>query len=128
MSKKSFTDANPAMAFISTAKDKEDFALTQPIEEELEAKESNGVPMKKNPEFIETKSKRVQMLMQPSLHIALKQVAAKQGISVNEAMHEILKQYVDDLNKLWKRKNACICVYVYVHLLIIDVFMCKHIN
>ena len=54
--------------------------------------------MKKNPEYIETKSKRVQMLMQPSLHLALKQVASKQGISVNEAMHEILKQYVDDFN------------------------------
>ena len=54
MSKKSFTDANPAMAFISTAKPAEDFALTQPIDEELEAKESNSVPMKKNPEFIKS--------------------------------------------------------------------------
>ena len=95
MSKKSFTDANPAMAFISTAKPAEDFALTQPIEEELEAKESNGVPMKKNPEFIETKSKRVQMLMQPSLYDAVKKEAKDKNISVNEMMHEILKNHVE---------------------------------
>jgi hypothetical protein len=35
MSRKSFTDANPAMAFISTAKEQEDFALTQPTKEEI---------------------------------------------------------------------------------------------
>ena len=104
MSKKSFTDANPAMAFISTAhEDAEDFALTQPTKEELEAKldpkplnkVSNGVPMKKNPEFIETKSKRVQMLMQPSLYDAVKKEAKDKNISVNEMMHEILKNHVE---------------------------------
>ena len=103
MSKKSFTDANPAMAFISTAKEQEDFSLTQPTKEELEAKSnqdtvnnvSNGVPMKKNPEFIETKSKRVQMLMQPSLYDAVKKEAKDKNISVNEMMHEILKNHVE---------------------------------
>ena len=103
MSRKSFTDANPAMAFISTAKEQEDFALTQPTKEELEAKldpkplnkVSNGVPMKKNPEFIETKSKRVQMLMQPSLYNSIKEEAEKEGISVNEMMHTILKNHVE---------------------------------
>ena len=103
MSRKSFTDANPAMAFISTAKEQEDFALTQPTKEELEAKldpeplnkVSNGVPMKKNPEFIETKSKRVQMLMQPSLYDAIKKEAKAKDISVNEMMHEILKNHVE---------------------------------
>ena len=103
MSKKSFTDANPAMAFISTAKEQEDFALTQPTKEELEAKlspeplnkVSNGVPMKKNPEYLETKSKRVQMLMQPSLYNSIKEKAEQSGISVNEMMHEILKNHVE---------------------------------
>lgn len=95
MSKKSFTDANPAMAFISTATEQENFSLTQPKKEELEAKESNGVPMKKNPEFIETKSKRVQMLMQPSLYDAVKKEAKDKNISVNEMMHEILKNHVE---------------------------------
>jgi len=102
MSKKSFTDANPAMAFISTAKEQEDFALTQPTKEELEAKlneepatKSNGVPMKKNPEYLETKSKRVQMLMQPSLYNSIKEEAEKEGVSVNEMMHEILKSHLE---------------------------------
>ena len=103
MSKKNFTDANPAMAFISTAKEQEDFALTQPTKEELEAKldpkplnkVSNGVPMKKNPEYLETKSKRVQMLMQPSLYNSIKEEAEKEGISVNEMMHTILKNHVE---------------------------------
>ena len=103
MSKKSFADANPAMAFISTAKEQEEFALTQPTKEELEAKldqkplnkVSNGVPMKKNPEYLETKSKRVQMLMQPSLYNSIKEEAEKEGISVNEMMHTILKNHVE---------------------------------
>lgn len=95
MSRKSFTDANPAMAFISTAKEQEEFALTQPTKEELEAKESNGVPMKKNPEYLETKSKRVQMLMQPSLYNSIKEEAEKEGISVNEMMHTILKNHIE---------------------------------
>ena len=103
MSRKSFTDANPAMAFISTAKEQEDFALTQPTKEELEAKLNleplnkvrNGVPMKKNPEYLETKSKRVQMLMQPSLYNSIKEEAEKEGISVNEMMHTILKNHVE---------------------------------
>ena len=103
MSKKSFTDANPAMAFISTATEQEDFALTQPTKEELEAKlnqdtvnhVSNGVPMKKNPEYLETKSKRVQMLMQPSLYNSIKEKAEQSGISVNEMMHEILKRHLE---------------------------------
>ena len=95
MSKKSFADANPAMAFISTATEQENFSLTQPTKEELEAKESNGVPMKMNPEFIETKSKRVQMLMQPSLYDAVKKEAKDKNISVNEMMHEILKNHVE---------------------------------
>ena len=96
MSKKSFADANPAMAFISTAEKSEDFALTQPTKEELEAKEnSSSVPMKRNPEYIETKSKRVQMLMQPSLYDAIKKEAKAKDISVNEMMHEILKNHVE---------------------------------
>ena len=103
MSRKSFTDANPAMAFISTAKEQEEFALIQPTKEELEAKldpkplnkVSNGVPMKKNPEYLETKSKRVQMLMQPSLYNSIKEEAEKEGISVNEMMHTILKNHIE---------------------------------
>ena len=98
MSKKSFTSANPAMAFISSVSEESPVTEEQAVIAPIADNKIADVPMKRNPEYIETKSKRVQMLMQPSLHLALKQVASKQGISVNEAMHEILKQYVDDFN------------------------------
>ncbi|MCX3072519.1 hypothetical protein [Providencia stuartii] len=96
MSKKSFTNASPAT-------EQEDFALTHPTKEELETKlnpepltkVSYSVPMKKNPEYVETKSKRVQMLMQPSLFNSIKEEAEKKGISVNEMMHTILKNHVE---------------------------------
>ena len=86
------------MAFISSVSEASELAESQSAITSISENRMAEVPMKKNPEYIETKSKRVQMLMQPSLHLALKQVASKQGISVNEAMHEILKQYVDDFN------------------------------
>lgn len=52
--------------------------------------ESFKVPMKKNPEYIETKSKRVQLLMQPSLHRKIKEYADEHESSVNEVIHDIL--------------------------------------
>lgn len=76
MTKKSFIAANPAIAFISSAK-------------------GNTVAMKRHPELIETKSKRVQMLMQPSLYASIKAQATQKGLSVNEMMHVILQNHVD---------------------------------
>ena len=61
--------------------------------------ESNSLksyPTKKNPEFLETKSKRVQMLMQPSLYDEIKDIAHQCQLSINETMHEILKSYVEN--------------------------------
>ena len=54
-----------------------------------------AVPMKTNYAVVETKSKRVQMLMQPSLYDAIKDKAEKEGVSVNEMMHEILKGHLE---------------------------------
>lgn len=102
--KKSFNHANPAMSFI-----------TRPIvdnEQEVETQDSSvmnsamifqetttfDVPMKRNPEFIEVKSKRMQLLMQPSLHSAIKKLADREDISVNEKIHSILKNYVEQSN------------------------------
>lgn len=119
MSKKSFANANPAMSFISdTSEDLNDFTLTNPTKEEIEQREAaqaesttakpkpkattrrkkEAPPMKKNPEYIETKSKRVQMLMQPSLHAGIKAIADKKRVSINETMHDILKDYLDSLD------------------------------
>ncbi len=46
--------------------------------------------------FIETKSKRVQLLMQPSLHKRLKEAADAQGISFNEFVHRTLEQALEE--------------------------------
>ncbi|SPP32649.1 hypothetical protein ARAF_3016 [Arsenophonus endosymbiont of Aleurodicus floccissimus] len=94
MSKKSFANANPAMAFISMAEDTEDFSLTQSIKAELPIKADPKIGKEEIKIVPETKSKRVQMLMQPSLYNEIKKKAEQKGISVNEMMHEILKIYV----------------------------------
>lgn len=101
MAKKGFTQdtesfiSNPTMGFIS--------------KESVEAVEGKEAPVaqaskvrppkapegyKLNPEFIETKSKRVQILIQPSVHDAIKEKAKAMGISTNEAINEALRQYV----------------------------------
>lgn len=46
---------------------------------------------RKNPLFIENKSRRLQLLVQPSLYKELKAGAEKNGVSVNEYVHRLLK-------------------------------------
>lgn len=50
---------------------------------------------KPNPEYIETKSKRVQLLVQPSVYEAVKAKAKARGISTNEAINEALREYTE---------------------------------
>ena len=54
-----------------------------------------GGPLKPNPEYIETRSKRVQLLMQPSLHARLKDAAAVHEVSLNDLVHNVLEEYLD---------------------------------
>ena len=49
---------------------------------------------KVKPEFIETKSKRVQLLLQPSTVEAIKSLASKKGLSMNEAINEAIQEYL----------------------------------
>lgn len=82
MAKKTFKEViNPAMQFISSASEPE----ATPQEH-----------YKPNPAYIETKSQRVQLLMQPSLNKALTDEALAQGISKNELIHSILKDYIKE--------------------------------
>ena len=80
MAKKSFTNnLNPAMSFISP-----------PVEEQPTlAKPPEGY--KVNPLYIEKKSKRLQLLIQPSLYSKIKARADREGRSVNELIHSILE-------------------------------------
>ncbi|MCL2773660.1 MAG: hypothetical protein FWD71_09950 [Oscillospiraceae bacterium] len=90
MPKKTFkNELNPALQFISTNSETNE-------KQELETEESISpatafIPMKRNPLYIETKSKRVQLLMQPNLYNILKETAAQKGTSLNDLIHTILE-------------------------------------
>lgn len=80
--KKSFIDSieNPAEVFISAT---------------TAAKPQGEQPpkgFKPNPEYIETRSKRVQLLMQPSLYKQLKARAKREKRSLNDLVHSILEE------------------------------------
>ena len=47
---------------------------------------------KVNPEYIETKSKRLQLVVQPSLYDKVKARATAGGLSVNEYIHRVLEE------------------------------------
>ena len=89
--KKSFIGENPALQFISTAETE-----TQPEEREpmpAQPKPSQKPPKgyKLNPLYVETKSRRLQLVLQPSLYDKVKAGAAAAGLSVNEDVHQILE-------------------------------------
>jgi predicted HicB family RNase H-like nuclease len=87
MSKKTFKDEfNPALQFISVPAETEDNAPKQ----NFQSISDDSVPMKRNPFYIETKSKRMQLLLQPSLHIKLKEMAEQKETSLNDLIHTIL--------------------------------------
>lgn len=84
MAKKDFSNIeSPAMQFLSK---REEPVKTQ----EKQAPEGYKI----NPEYIETKSKRLQLLIQPSLHEALKARALSEETSVNNLIHTILEKAV----------------------------------
>ena len=105
--KKTFTDAvNPALQFITppteapAAPSKPPRAKRQPGKSSTN--NTNKAPRvkttdapdgyKANPAFVETKSRRLQLLMQPSLHDRIKARAAAEGLSVNEYIHKALEE------------------------------------
>lgn len=88
--KKNFID-NPALQFISTA---------EPEETRQEGREPTAQPKpaekppagyKLNPLYVETKSRRLQLVLQPSLYDRVKAGASAAGLSVNEYVHQILE-------------------------------------
>lgn len=92
MSKKKLLDSigNPAELFISTQPEREPEQDSKPARA--------GRPLqgyKANPDYIETRSQRVQLLMQPSLYQKLKKAAKKQKRSANDLIHTILEEYIE---------------------------------
>ncbi len=89
MSKKSFIKDNPALQFISTAETETQQEEREPTVQPKPA-EKPPTGYKLNPLYVETKSRRLQLVLQPSLYERVKAGAATAGLSVNEYVHQIL--------------------------------------
>lgn len=87
MAKKTFKD-NPALQFISTAEEEQE--VTPEQKAPTTAKAPKGYKL--NPLYVETKTKRLQLVLQPSLFNRVKKGAKKAGLSVNEYVHRILDE------------------------------------
>lgn len=83
---KDFKKNNPALSFMD--------APEQEARQEARTKQAPE-GYKLNPEFIETKTKRVQLLLQPSVVEAIKATAKKEGLSMNEAISQAIQDYVE---------------------------------
>lgn len=106
-SKKTFKRTEPALAFISDTSEEKRPPKAKPTSKKATApkspkakattKDGEKAPegYKLAPQYIETKSKRVQLLVQPSLYEAVKAKASSLGISTNEAFNEALRQYTE---------------------------------
>ena len=83
MAKKNVKDNPAVMQFLSGTE-----STTEPAPDPQ-------YPMKRNPLYIETKSRRVQLMLQPSLYNKVKALAAEQGKSINDTVHTILDEYMN---------------------------------
>lgn len=102
MPKKDFKSNNPVMQFISQESvertEAQEISKTDKNENipqdtaEIEIKIPDGYKI--NPAYVETKSKRLQSLIQPSVYDKVRDIAKNKGISVNEAVNEALKKYI----------------------------------
>lgn len=92
--KKVIDESNPALQFITGSQTD----AVQPTEAAVISSAQPEVPSgyKLNPMFLEVKSKRVQLIMQPSLFERTKEAADRKGISLNEYVHRALKYALDN--------------------------------
>lgn len=88
MAKKSFKN-NPTLQFISTAIEEEQ--ETSPAKE-VRATKKKLEGQRPNPLYVETKNRRLQLVIQPSLFERVKERAGKSGLFLNEYVHRILDE------------------------------------
>lgn len=92
MAKKTFINRdNPALNFISTAGQE----TAAPAPAERKAPEG----YKLNPEYIEKKTRRLQLVLQPSLYAKVKARAEAEETSVNDYIHSVLEAAVERSGK-----------------------------
>lgn len=103
--KRAFKGENPALSFVTLPEEPQEpqkpmkttDTETKTTDTEIKAAATGIKPpdgYKQNPRFIETKNKRVQLLVQPSTLDQAKRIAAKLEISLNEAFNEAMKEYI----------------------------------
>ncbi len=81
-------ESNPALQFISTPAEEPESRGEIVIPQPKPDKPPEGY--KKNPLYIEVKSRRLQLVLQPSLYERVRARAEATGLSVNEYIHQIL--------------------------------------
>ena len=84
--KKSFKD-NPAFQFISEVDKKED------VKPEIKPEPKEGYKL--NPLYIKTKTRRLQLIVKPSVYEKIKAKSMKQKLSVNEYIHQLLEKDIE---------------------------------
>ena len=94
MKKKSFK-TSPALNFISQETvDRVDSKEEAPAKLRTLATQTAPEGYKSNPLYIETKSKRIQALLQPSVYKLARAKAENEGISFNELVNRALRAYI----------------------------------
>lgn len=84
---------NPAFNFISQAGEEPSKPEELKEAEQIQSgrnTEKAPAGYKRNPLYVEVKSRRLQLVLQPSLFEAVKAKAKEKGLSVNEFCHEVL--------------------------------------
>lgn len=97
MAKKSFNDiTNPALQFMTQPQGERTAATDEPEQ----TTGFKGLKRGRKPSTEETKTKRLNLLMLPSVCDDLNKIAAMKRSSVNELINSILKDYVSEHEEL----------------------------
>ncbi len=92
MTKKSFKD-NPALQFISSISAEQELEQVQEAERITESRTAPAPEgYKLNPLYVEKKSRRLQLVLQPSLYEKVKAASKDKGMSVNDYIHKLLEE------------------------------------
>ena len=91
---------NPAFAFTPQPQTEEPAEAPQPQEAETETQPTARITKapkgyKINPEFLEVKSQRVQLVLQPSVVKRLKKAAARKKLSMNETANTAIIEFLE---------------------------------
>lgn len=97
MAKKTFKETiNPAMQFITKPEEaapEQEAPQPPPGVAAHVARPGNPPPgMRLDPRYIETKSKRSILLLEPSLHEKIKRIAYGEGVSINTFIHTAIQE------------------------------------